>query len=303
MPNTRADALRQDLKEDPSFYPLLDEMKSEREEDWAYLCQHTLEELDLVPVETKPLTEQKLFEAQRRFYANRGDDVAIADMFSIMIPYASSLILKNKKNSRFIDKAVLHTMAREVSLRVSSQFLRRPGFNIQASFGGYIKWKILEVTGEADDFERTDQIDPTTKRKKKIPLLSLNAITDKARHTEASLEDLQESLSFTNLGNAPIDRRAMSTDLQKAEVVNGILRIVDSAIAFIEHNADNDMEAYLDTLFTVTALHSLFAHGIRAYTDYRAYAPSVRIGRLVDETTHEVLKHLLESEKENHIDE
>lgn len=289
------------LKDAEDFYPLREE-GHELDQTWDVLCEHTIDELSEVPVDTKPATEQALFKCQSLFYKERGSDEAIGEMFQTMIPYASSLILKTKRNSRFITKEALHTMASEVSLRVCSQFLRRPGFTIKASFAGYIKWKILEVTGEADDFERADQLDPLTKKRKKMPLLSLSALTDRMRDNETSIEDMQEKLGFVSVGGAPVERGVMTPSLKEDQVVSGVVQIINTLFSVLNQNAKTDMHAYRDTLYTATALYILIAYGIQAYTSYRVHCPTVRLGRQVDATTQEIAEFLRDSAGEEDSD-
>ncbi|MCA1800443.1 MAG: hypothetical protein LC687_04110 [Actinobacteria bacterium] len=280
------------LREHPDFNPLGDD-NSEFPE-WQHVCEETLRTLDDVDVDSKPPTERELFRYQYEYYSKYGDREATEKMFHTIASYSGSLILKVKKSSRYISKDKLRDMAREVSLRVVSQYLKRPGFIIKGSFAGFIKWKILEVTGEADDFERADQIDPVTKRKKKMPLLSLNSLVDKARGQETSIEDLQESLHFVNIG-APVEAGVLTTEMRMSESVSGIMNIVSTAMRFIDDRAISDESAYLDKLYATTALHTLFSGGIENYQKYQKYAPNTKVLTIVEETSKEIMDLLRSS--------
>jgi len=284
--------LQKTLREDPDFNPLGDDNHEEFPE-WQQVCDSTLQVLDSVDISDKPPTEQELFKYQYEFYAQYGDREATEKMFHTLANYSGSLILKVKKSTRYISKENLKDMAQEVALRVVSQYLKRPGFIINGSFAGFIKWKILEVTGEADDFERAEQIDPVTKKKKKMPLLSLNSLVDKAKGQETSIEDLQESLHFTNIGS-PTQQGLLTTEMRIDESIAGIMNIVNTSLRFIDDKAQTDAEAYRDKLYVVTCLHALFSGGVDAYQKFQKYAPTTKVLTLVEETSKEIMYLLRE---------
>ena len=288
--------IQQDLlRKDPDFYPL--SSSPHKAEEWKEVCDQVLETLSKVPVHEKPATEQALFEAQWQFYEAEGDPKAIEKMFTTMVPYISSLILKFKKNTRYISRENLTQMAQEVALRVTSQYLKRPGFLIDASFAGYAKWKILEVTGEADDFERAEQIDPVTKEKKKMPLLSLNSLIDSAKGKGTSIEDLQETLNFVNLGGDTV-ASATTTEMRIDETIQGIMAIVNTLLHFIEEHSDGFYDKYKSMLYATTSLHVLFSGGVSDYEKFKKNAPSTKLLTLVEETSREILQFLRESSSE-----
>jgi len=282
--------LQKTLREDPDFNPLgITDIEDYPE--WRELCDAILRDLDKVDVASKPPTEQELFKYQYQFYSEYGDPHATDRMFNIISSYAGSLILKVKKTSRYISKDILHDMAQEVALRVVSQYLKRPGFVIQGSFAGYIKWKIIEVTGEADDFERAVQIDPVTKKEKKMPLLSLNSLVDKAKGQETSIEDLQESLHFTNLG-APNQQGILTTETRIDQSVEGIMSIVRIATQFLHDKAQSNLQSFRDRLYIVLALHALFSGGMDNYHKLQQFAPNTKVLTLTEETVKEILELL-----------
>ncbi len=282
--------IQRELRDNPDFNPL-GEDNQEIFPEWQRVCEETLLILDDVDVDSKPATERELFGHQYDFYARYGDKLATEAMFHTIASYSGSLILKVKKSSRYISKDKLKDMAREVSLRVISQYLKRPGFIIKGSFAGFIKWKILEVTGEADDFERADQIDPVTKKKKKMPLLSLNSLVDKARGQETAIEDLQESLNFVNMG-APAEQGVVTTEMRMTESVSGIMNIVSTTLRFIDDRALTDADAFRDKLYVTTSLHSLFSGGVENYQKYQRYAPNTKVLMLAEETSKEIMELL-----------
>lgn len=282
--------LQKTLKEDPEFNPLAT-TDHETYPEWQQVCEATLEDLKKVDVESKPKTEQELFNYQYQFYAEYGDVEATDKMFNILSSYAGSLILKVKKTSRYINKEKLRDMAQEVALRVISQYLKRPGFVITGSFAGYIKWKVIEVTGEADDFERAVQIDPVTKQEKKMPLLSLNSLIDKAKGQETSIEDLQESLHFTNMG-APTQQGLLTTEARIDQSIDGIMNVVRIGMKFIDDKATSPIQSHRDRLYMVLALHALFSGGMNNYQRIQRFAPNTKILTLVEETVKEILSLL-----------
>lgn len=286
-----SDTQQQLLRKDPDFHPL-QEGSAHMEEQWQEVCDQVLETLSKVPVHEKPPTEQTLFQTQWDFYQAGGDPKAIERMFVALVPYVGSLILKFKKTARYISKEQRDRMAQEVALRVTSQYLKRPGFYIDASFAGYAKWKILEVTGEADDFERAEQIDPVTLKKKKMPLLSLNALIDSTKGKETSIEELQESLQFTNLGG-DTTTGVISTELRADQSIQGVMAIVNTLLSFIDDHSKG-YQWYRDRLYIITSLHVLFSGGVSEYEKYKAFAPSTKLLTLVEETSREIMNFLRE---------
>ena len=265
----------------------------ESTEKWTYVCKQLVADLQEIPVHEKPATEQELFSHQLDFYKNEGDLQALEKMFICMVPYAGSLILKFKKHRNFITKKALKDMSFEVAFRVIDQFLNRPGFTIGASFAGYIKWKILEVTGEADDFERAKQIDPTTGLSKVMPLLSLNAIMDSASGKDVALEDLQEKLNFKYLGGSNANWYMKFDSLYEDQTILGVMKIVDTLLGFLEDDTgDNDYKTYNYKLFATLAIQVLFSSGMGPYQRFLEYSPSTKLSFYIDESIKEVASFL-----------
>lgn len=270
----------------------------EPSENWIQVCKQLVSDLEEVPTHEKPKTEQELFSYQLDFYKNNGDISALEKLFIGMVPYAGSLILKFKKHRNFITKSALKDMSFEVALRVIDQYLNRPGFTIGASFGGYIKWKILEVTGEADDFERAKQIDPATGKPKIMPLLSLNAIMDSASGKDVALEDLQEKLNFKYLGGANANWYIKFDSLYEDQAILGVMKIVDTLIGFIEDDTgENDYKTYAYKLFATLSLHVLFSSGLSSYQKMLEYSPSSKLSFYIDESVKEIGSFLRDTSK------
>ena len=288
--------LHSELKSDQDFNPLCD--AGYREDDWTKICGYALDILYKVPVETKPKTEQQLFNIQLSFYEKNGCKHELQNLYSLMFSYTQSLILRFKKNGRYIDRDKLEDMSHEVCLKVISQFIDRPGFLIEGSFAGYIKWKILEVTGEADDFEKAKQLDPKTKTYKKIPLISLNSVLDSTRLQESSLESLQEKLHFKFLGSGYGSEEDKSfLDIRSKEVVEGVLKVIKVLREYISYSANDDLEYYTWDFYTATSLYVLFKHGLKEYHTWMSYAPDATIRNLLECTLMEICAFLNDTEE------
>lgn len=284
----------QELQEKGALIPLWE--GEEITEDWIYTCQETVEELEKIPVSTKPPTERECFKHQLAFYKGYGTSESLEHLFITTIPYASSLILKFKKHRNFISRERLKNMAYEVALRVVEQYLRRPGFVIGASFAGYIKWKILEVTGEADDLERAKQTDPITGKQRVMPLLSLNSIIEATRGKEVSLEELQEKLNFTHIGGAPVQWYNRFDTLHADQTITGVINIIKTLQCFMQNDPLlSSYRKYAAQLFVFISMHVLFTSGIDAFHKITAHAPTTKLRLLLDETVEEIFSFLKES--------
>jgi hypothetical protein len=269
----------------------------QKSKNWDLLCENTVKDLNKISLDSKPPTERDCFKYQLEFYQEKGHSRALEKLFLILVPYARSLILKFKKYRNFFSKEDLKDMSHEVALRVIEQFLKRPGFVIEASFAGYIKWKILEVTGESDGFERAKQTDPITGKQKIMPLLSLNSLLESSKNTDVSIEDLQKELNFTHVGGIPVTGYNQFETLHIEQTVTGVMNIVKTVLQFLENNnAEDKYKVYQYQLFSLMAFHVLFKGGIENFYKFSEFSSSPKLRFILDESVTEIYTFLKESQ-------
>ena len=92
----------------------------------------------------KPITEIKLEELQHKFLENRNIRF-VPLIYDELYPYTRSLLLKFIKNKIFLPPEVISDTTKDVCLLIIDKYRTRPDFKIEASFAGYLKYKILEV--------------------------------------------------------------------------------------------------------------------------------------------------------------
>lgn len=104
----------------------------------------------------KPETEQCLFSLQERYLKTRDHRIWIK-MFEVAFPYIKSLILKKKKEeerAKWEESDEIASKASTATFLFLSQYLKKPQFEVGASFAGMINGKILEVLyGGTHDFD------------------------------------------------------------------------------------------------------------------------------------------------------
>ena len=104
----------------------------------------------------KPETEQELFALQEQYLKTRDHKIWVK-MFEVALPYIKSLILKKKKEeerSKWEESDEIASKASTATFLFLSQYLKKPQFEVGASFAGMINGKILEVLyGGTHDFD------------------------------------------------------------------------------------------------------------------------------------------------------
>lgn len=104
----------------------------------------------------KPETEQCLFSLQEQYLKTRDHRIWIK-MFEVAFPYIKSLILKKKKEeerAKWEESDEITSKASTATFLFLSQYLKKPQFEVGASFAGMINGKILEVLyGGTHDFD------------------------------------------------------------------------------------------------------------------------------------------------------
>ncbi len=180
----------------------------------------------------KPETEIRLSELQEIYLATQ-DPRAWEEMFDTMIKYARSLTLKVNKGKVYLDPEHVQEVATDSAIKIMSRYHLKPdesegvkvemnsppttplsNFRIEHSFGGLLRWKVLEsLYGNWEEESH----------------LSLNAIVgDDSGKTELGV--LQDKMHLQSLGS----QFAVEIDESKLEDLTASIRAIlfefDSAV-------------------------------------------------------------------------
>jgi hypothetical protein len=132
----------------------------------------------------KPRTEAVLTELQDLYLKDR-DVVSYQRMFSEILPYARSLILKKTAGKIFLPADLVDSAALEATVKFMSQY-ERPTFRIDASFAGMLSFKVLEAM-YGPKVIAADQIS------------SLNEHIENGRSSDTEFGDMAEVYNFSYL--------------------------------------------------------------------------------------------------------
>jgi len=163
----------------------------------------------------KPATEIKLGELQEQYLATR-DDAVWQEMFDIMINYARSLVLKATKGKVFLDPDHVIGVATDAAIKIMRRY-EDPDFIIDRSFGGLLRWKVVESL-YGDRQEETH--------------LSLNHIVSEEGGHVTELGDLQSSIGFHTTTGATSDEPILDKILadEMHAIVQSTLSEFDTAV-------------------------------------------------------------------------
>ncbi len=126
----------------------------------------------------KPKTEVEL-EKLQDLYLTTKDQKAWSQMYEILVSYARSFTLKMTKSRKFLDPDHVQAVAVDAATKIMSRYLEQEDFAITASFGGLLKWKVLETLYD-------------NKQKKVDSELSLNHTLGDGSDHNVELGDLTE---------------------------------------------------------------------------------------------------------------
>jgi hypothetical protein len=91
----------------------------------------------------KPLTEIQLMDLQTKLLACRDEDTW-QGMFTIMISYSRSLLLKINKGKVYLEPSHVLGVATDAAIKIMRRYTEDPSFKIDASFAGLLHWKVIE---------------------------------------------------------------------------------------------------------------------------------------------------------------
>ena len=129
----------------------------------------------------KPETEKLLTELEKEYLVTR--DVSIYQrIFSELLPYARSLILKKTKGKIYLPPALVDDAALESTVKFMAQY-EKTTYKTRASFAGLLGFKVLESL-----------YGPKIKAADKIS--SLNEHIENSKNRETEIGDLPENYNF-----------------------------------------------------------------------------------------------------------
>jgi hypothetical protein len=132
----------------------------------------------------KPRTELILSSLQDEYLKKRDIDT-YQQMFSEILPYARSLILKKTAGKIFLPPDVVDSAALEATVKFMTQY-EKPEFKISNSFAGMLSFKVLEAM-YGPKVIAADQIS------------SLNEHIDSGKIKNLEFGDMPETYNFTYL--------------------------------------------------------------------------------------------------------
>jgi len=183
-------------------------------------------------------TEQELQALQKRWREDK-DDSAYQELFMILVQYARSMILKMTKGKKFLNPDYVFSKAVGSTMSFIERYEKDPEFKIDFSFGGLLKYNVLENLYGA-------------KVRKYDDILSLNAlIGDKDSYRE--IEDLQERFGITPFWSPndrlddPVNQMYNTEDQAISTVISVIIDLLGV------HSLSNR-----DTLLILVAVLQLF---------------------------------------------
>ena len=111
-------------------------------------------------------------------------DVPWTEMFETMIKYARSLTLKVNKGKVYLDPEHVLAVATDSAIKIMERY-NQPSFRIEHSFGGLLRWKVLESL--YGNWEEESHV-------------SLNTIIGDDSGNKTELGDLQDKMHLQPLG-------------------------------------------------------------------------------------------------------
>jgi hypothetical protein len=152
----------------------------------------------------KPETEVRLSELQEIYLTTR-DPEAWREMFDTMIKYARSLTLKVNRGKVYLDPEHVLAVATDSAIKIMERY-NQPNFRIEHSFGGLLRWKVLEsLYGNWEEESH----------------MSLNAIVGDDSGNKTEVGDLQEKMNLHPLSPA------FSVEMDESQFENIIENVRD----------------------------------------------------------------------------
>ncbi len=167
------------------------------------------------PKKPKPETEVKLGILQDLYLENK--EKYQNEFMLALKPYARSLALKEIKGKVVLPPDRVEEVAVEATLKLLNQY-RNPEWRVWASFGGALRWKVIESLYE---------------NSKEESCLSLNTLigADHSKEVEDLVVQLKLKTLYTNINESP--ESILFRDFEGIiDEVNGILREASEVLSY-----------------------------------------------------------------------
>ena len=165
------------------------------------------------------------------------DKEILTKLFFIVKNYANSLLKKHiKKKGFYLHPEQFVEKVNQIAFRWYQQFTEKPGFKINDSWAGQIKWKIVEVLYSNIEDETTD---------------SFNRIIDSSKGSKnQSLEDLTESFNVKFLFT-PQTEDVFDPYDQTIDLITELRKYIYTMVRSMRRSKSK--ESYRDTLVVMLA--------------------------------------------------
>jgi hypothetical protein len=172
--------------------------------------------VDRLKYSKKPATEVLLYELQEKYLKSR--DISIyQQIFSEILPYARSMILKRTRGKIYLHPELVDSYALDSTIKFMSQYEDPEFEGIHTSFAGILGYKVLESM-YGPKVVASDAI------------ISLNEHIENFKDKETELGDMPESLNFTYMfrpdGATVNDDPANYLFNKESDAIDSILSIV-----------------------------------------------------------------------------
>ena len=226
----------------------------------------------------KPETEQRLYELQKQYLENRstGADAAARSayqqIFSEILPYARSLILKKTTGKIYLPPDLVDSAALEATVKFMSSY-EKPEFKIDSSFAGILSYKVLEAL-YGPKIIAADQIG------------SLNEHIETSKSKDTEFGDMAESFNFKYMFRP-------DNDTLTEDPANYLFNKNEDAI--------NEVMTIITDLYAACTLHEFFLLSIgilhfikksKFYEAYRQFYLNERLRQTLDFAILEIYKRL-----------
>jgi len=162
----------------------------------------------------KPKTEVDLTKLQDR-WLNEGDQAAYKEMFSTIVSYSKSIILKMTRGKAYLPPDYVMNQSVDATIKFFDQYTKNPNFRIDYSFHGVLRYKVLECLYGP-------------KIKKQDAIKSLNKLVSNSDNDVEELESLQMKLDMRPYWSSTIDIDDPVHKLYhtESETINTIMTVI-----------------------------------------------------------------------------
>jgi len=190
----------------------------------------------------KPPTETQLFIIQNKYLKTK-DKKYLDEMYLLLRDYAEGKIKKSLNGLIHYDIEKLSEKAHDAATQFIEYYLKKPGFRVDFSFGGFLSWQIKAVLWNKHDQENDKNY-------------SLNSLIK---------ESNKEKFELNNFVNLFSKENIMSSISHKLDLIRGIEIIISDIM--------NKLRSEYDTVMSLKVLIGIknYIEGISDKNKYSYY--------------------------------